>query len=95
MPTFQPARQELSYVIDLDERGYFNAHVENSNGKLIYDLSNENESEDGCVIYGELWLVEAGYMNHCKDVSGLHAYLKEMGIVRPNSTMRLLDAKVH
>lgn len=95
MPGFKPDRQELTYVIDLDERGYFDAHVQNSNGKVLYTLSNEQEHENGCVTYGELWLVEDGYMKHAKDVAGLHDYLKEIGIASHTSTMRLLDARVH
>lgn len=95
MPTLQPAKQELIYVIDLDERGYFDSHVEDSNGRVLYSLSNEQENEDGHVFYGDLWLVESGYMKHCKDVSGLHDYLIQMGVVRQHSTMRLLDEKVH
>lgn len=95
MSTLQPAKQELIYVIDLHERGYFRSHVEDSNGGVLYSLSNEEENEDGHVFNGDLWLVEAGYMKHCEDVSGLHDYLIQMGVVRQQSTMRLLDAKVH
>lgn len=93
MPTLRTAKQELSYVVDLDERGSFKAHVEDSNGKEIYTLSNEEQDEDGSVNCGGLWLVAAGYMKHSKDSSGLHEYLIEMGVVLPYSTLHLVDAR--
>ena len=34
-------QQELSLVIDLDERGVFKAHVENQNGRTVFEFSNE------------------------------------------------------
>ena len=33
-------QQELSLVIDLDERGVFKAHVENQNGRTVFEFSN-------------------------------------------------------
>lgn len=80
-------QQELMMVVDLDERGSFNAHVDDQNGKTVYELSNEGENgwtdEDG------LWLITAGYMKHCRDSDGLHRYLIQAGIAKPGSTMRM------
>ena len=85
----KPFRQELSYVIDLDERGWFKGHVEDQIGKTVFEFSNEDEetgwpSEDG------LWLIEDGFMRHGHDVAGLHEYLKLIGIAKPNSTMNFV-----
>ena len=79
-------QQELSLVIDLDERGVFKAHVENQNGRTVFEFSNEDEdtgwpSDDG------LWLVEDGFMRHVRDTSGLLQYLQSIGIARPTATM--------
>lgn len=84
----KPFRQELTLVVDLDERGSFNAHVENQNGRTVYSFSNEDEetgwpSEDG------LWLVEDGFMRHGRDTEGLLKYLKSAGIAKPAATMTL------
>jgi hypothetical protein len=77
----------LMFIVDLDERGWFKAHVENQNGKTIFEFSNEDEtgwpSNDG------LWLVEAGFMRHGRDVVGLLDYLKSIGIAKPTATMRM------
>lgn len=77
-------REKLLYVIDLDERGLFKAHVENQNGKEIFTLSNEDE---GGWPGGNLGLVEDGYMRHAHDVRGLHEYLREVGLAGPRSTL--------
>lgn len=82
------ALQRLSMVVDLDERGSFSAHVEDRNGKSVFEFSNEDESgwpsEDG------LWLVEAGYMKHSRDSDGLLGYLQEVGIANSSATMQLV-----
>ncbi|GIK44953.1 MAG: hypothetical protein BroJett012_08560 [Betaproteobacteria bacterium] len=79
-------REKLLYVIDLDERGLFKAHVENQNGKEIFSLSNEDE---GGWPGGDLDLIEDGYMRHARDVRGLHEYLQEVGLAGPRSTLEL------
>lgn len=79
--------QQLVMVVDLDERGSFKAHVDDSKGREVFSFSNEDETgwpeEDG------LWLVDAGYMKHCRDSDGLHDYLLTVGIAKPGSTMRM------
>ena len=85
---FNPIRQELTLVIDLDERGWFKAHVENRNGKTVFEFSNEDE-EAGWPNERGLWLVEDGFMRHGRDIAGLLDYLKSIGIAKPTATMRL------
>lgn len=60
--------------IDLDERGEFRAHVEDTDGNEIFSYGTEDE-EPG------IWLVEAGYMKHGRDERGLTEYLVDMGII--------------
>lgn len=81
----KPFRQELTYVIDLDERGIFRAHVENSSGTTVFEFDNEDEERTGA-----LWLVEDGFMRHSHDTDGLHSYLIDMGIAQPLSTLTLM-----
>ncbi len=86
MGAFKPFRQELTLIVDLDERGWFKAHVENQNGKTIFEFSNEETgwpSKDG------LWLIEDGFMRHGRDIHGLLEYLKSAGIAKPTAVMRV------
>ena len=80
-------REKLLYVVDLNERGWFKAYVENQNGKEIFSLSNEDE---GGWPGGNLDLVEDGYMRHARDVRGLHEYLQEVGIAGPRSSLEFV-----
>ncbi len=80
--------QQLAMVVDLNERGSFQAHVEDEKGKTVFSFSNEDEetgwpSEDG------LWLVTDGFMDHCLDVDGLHQYMLETGFAKPGSCIRM------
>ena len=65
------------YVIDLDERGYFSAHVTDAETEqeIIFEFNND-DSEDG-----QLWLVEDGFIKHTKDFNGLFHYLVYMDIL--------------
>ena len=85
---FEPIRQEVVSVIDLDERGSFKGHVDNQNGKTVFKFSNEDEDTEWPGADG-LWLVEDGFMKHGRDTNGLLEYLKTMGVAKPNATMRL------
>jgi hypothetical protein len=79
----------LRLVIDLDERGWFMAHVDDEeSGNTVFEFSNEDKetawpSDDG------LWLVEDGFMRHRRDAGGLLNYLKSVGIAKPNATLRV------
>ena len=72
--------EKYKYIIDKDERGEFSAHVEDENGQEVYTVANYDDY-DGASDSGEVWLVEAGYMRHAKDVNGLAEYLQEMDVI--------------
>jgi hypothetical protein len=76
-----------SYVIDLNERGSFRAHVEDYKGETVYEVSNENlkDAEEEEYEDGELWLVADGFMRHAEDVAGLSRYLQDMGTIPKGS----------
>jgi hypothetical protein len=73
---------EFTYHIDLNERGSFQAHVEDYSGNVVFEFSNA-DSEDGT-----LSLVEDGYMRHIEDVSGLEKYLISLGILPKNASLK-------
>lgn len=81
-------RQNFVLIVDLDERGSFKAHVENQNGKTVFEFSNEDEtgwpSEEG------LWLIADGFMSHGRDGAGLLDYLLSVGIAKPVATLLVL-----
>ncbi|MCS6997558.1 MAG: hypothetical protein NZ533_11550 [Casimicrobiaceae bacterium] len=70
---------ELELIVDLDERGWFCAHVEDGKGNVLFEFSNEDEN--GWPDQHGLWLVEDGWMRHGRDVDGLLEYLKAIGVV--------------
>ena len=68
------------YVIDLNERSYYNAHVEDEKGNIIEDITNEfydEETEE--YSYPGVWLVEDGYMKNLQDMDGLFKFLVSTG----------------
>jgi hypothetical protein len=86
--------KEYTLNVDLDERGMFHAHVEDEDGTVVFELSNENEvlNNQGQVTgreYGALWLVEAGYMKHRTDVDGLQGYLIHVGVIPVGSRLTM------
>lgn len=81
-PPVHLAEDQLTLVVDLDERGYFCAHVENAKGRTLFEFDNDDETSDG-----GLWLVDMGYMRHARDAAGLLDYMRSAGIVGANSSM--------
>jgi hypothetical protein len=80
--------------IDLDERGVFKGHIEDPDGELIFNFSNEDRDgnpEPG----GGLWLVDFGYMRHTRDIAGMLGYLQSMGYVGLDDRLVLQDARVY
>lgn len=64
------------YIVDLDERGIFKAHVECAKTeKEIYSIDSQ-VSEDGLIE-----IIEDGYMDNIHDMDGLTDYLVELGIL--------------
>lgn len=79
--------QELTMVVDLDERGIFRAHVDDQAGKTVFAFQNEDES--GWPDEAGIWLVDAGYMKHGRDADGLHEYMLQVGLAKHGSTLRI------
>lgn len=63
------------FVVDMDERGVFSAHVEDPKGKEVFSFSSEDEED------GELWIVRDGFMRHSTDIAGLEEYLVDLKII--------------
>jgi hypothetical protein len=87
--------RNYEYRIDLDERGYYYAHVEDSTGKIVFSLNNEVEEIDGETgesyqTYGGLQLVEDGFMKHNEDMAGLENYLVEMKVIPQFSNIKFM-----
>ena len=61
----------------MDERGTYKAHVEDSVGKIIYEISNEDEEGNT----SPLWLIEDGFIKNTRDMGGLAKYLSELKIM--------------
>lgn len=66
------------YVIDLDERGSFRAHVEDSAGNTVFEIAAGTELEEG-----ESSIFEDGFMKHNGDIRGLEKHLKDLQIITP------------
>ena len=90
---------KYDYVIDLDERGGFRAHVENhKTGKIVFSFNNEVEEQEVnefgelvTVTYdGELWITEDGFMKNTEDAEGLEEYLKDMKIIHSNDSVNFV-----
>ena len=62
-------KARLYFHIDLDERGYFLAHVENGAGNIIWSVE-ETEMEE---------LIEDGFMRSVRDMAGLSERLSFYG----------------
>ena len=73
---------QLTYTVDLDERGTFASHIDDSAGREVFSMLAEGE---------ELDLVEAGYLKHGRDLRGLTSYLREMGVMSAGDTLTLGD----
>jgi hypothetical protein len=72
--------KDFLYVVDLDERGLFSAHVEDEAGKIVFSLSNDNEE-------GTISLVDDGFMRHAKDMRGLTEYLIEHKVIPSDASI--------
>jgi hypothetical protein len=79
--------RDYMWAIDLDERGYFSAHVEDSTGTIVFSCNNEEEDGDGGIAHGELWLTADGFMRHIHDVAGLTDYLRHIACIGPLDTV--------
>lgn len=81
MQPFPPATYE--YWINLNERGSFYADVRNSSGKTVFEIKAGDElGPDESSIFDD------GFMKHIHDMDGLKAYLVQLGIMKPNQTLK-------
>lgn len=68
------------YIIDIDERGEFRAHVEHvaqdGAGMIEIDVAE---------------LIESGYMKHKTDIDGLYEHLVDAGILTNDATLTRLN----
>jgi hypothetical protein len=80
--------QHLAYIVDLDERGMFYAHVEDEAGVTLFEVSNEDPAT-GWPTENGLWLVDSGYMRHGHDVLGLLSYLEANQVVGAGNSLHL------
>ncbi len=74
----QVTGMKYEYIIDLDERGTFQAHVEAEGGGNEIWSVNTDEDPD--------WF-ETGYMKHGEDMAGLESYLRQMGSMKPEDEL--------
>lgn len=70
----------FNYMIDLDERGEFQAHVKNSKGNVVVDIDGFD-------------LVEDGWMKHTRDIDGLKEFLVTARMMKDNDELVLGDAE--
>lgn len=80
------------YIVDLNERGYYYAHVTDAKTeqKNVFSLSNEYQEIDDDNVYnyyGEISLVQDGFMKHGKDMNGLFWYLVNMKILKESDEL--------
>ena len=65
---------QFYYFINLNERGCFYADVRDKEENTVYEIFDTQ-------------MVEDGYLKHMQDITGLHHYLTQFGILPPGSTM--------
>lgn len=81
------------YVIDLDERGQFQAHVEDHGGKTVWEVSYPEyyqDDETGEEMENST-IFDDGYMSDTDDVEGLEKYLKQVGIMPEEAELKSED----
>jgi len=72
-----PKHASYAYVIDINERGEYRAHVEDDNGKTVFVIDLDDYPE---------WF-EDGWMKHADDIHGLLEYLIDMAIVPKTASL--------
>lgn len=82
--SLSPIHYSYTYHIDVDERGVFSAHVDDSQDKSVFSFHYGYGGDDDTFT-----IFDMGYMKHGEDVNGLHAYLKELGILPGNSSLKM------
>ena len=76
----------FGYFVNLNERGFFEADVRNSQGISVFQIKSGLS-----LPRGESDLIEDGFMKHGHDIKGLEKHLKEINVM-PQAA-RLLSAE--
>lgn len=66
---YSPKENQIKYIIDMDERGDFSAHVENKEGQTIWEINTESAQQ----------LTEDGFIKDLRDVQNIASYLLSIG----------------
>lgn len=74
---------KYEYYINLDERGSFYADVRDPSGKTVFEIKAGNELDEG-----ESSIFDDGFMFDADDIGGLESYLKDLGILKSNDSIR-------
>jgi len=61
-----------TYIIDMDERGEFSAHIEDIDGNEVYTIKDTEELE---------YLINDGFMANKNDIVGLQSHLISIGVL--------------
>jgi len=70
---------QFRYVINLDERGEFWAHVEDLDGREVFRIASVEMLND---------IIEMGYMEHSEDAEGVGYYLRKvLNLIPADSTI--------
>jgi len=73
------------YVIDLDERGDFQAHIEDVDGDVVYEIEGIDDLQS---------LIEDGFMKSKDDTDGLLKHLQDVGILDKYAILESIDTKI-
>lgn len=79
------AANTYDYVIDLDERGDFRAHVEDNEGDTVFEIEGIDDLES---------LIDDGFMKHKDDTDGLLKHLQEIGVLDQYAILETLDTRI-
>ena len=70
------------YCVNLDERGDYYADVRSPDGLTIFEIKAGNLLDEN-----ETSIFEDGFMRHGKDMDGLTAYLRLLGVIPPQGVV--------
>lgn len=73
------------YVIDLDERGDFKAHVEDYEGDTVFEIDGMDDL---------MSIIDDGFMKDKDDTDGLLKHLQEIGELGKDAILENLDTKI-
>jgi hypothetical protein len=77
------ASRPFVYLIDLDERGVFKAHVTDPFGKVVLGIDTEDDPS----------FFEDGWVRHGRDIEGIRKYLVHLGVMRATDALYDSEAR--